>query len=90
MVMGRWEMGLDRRGIQMESWKERPGPEPDKAVDIIESEPLIRGWRAPTLPAPARKKRRRRGRRSVMRIGRRSRKVTSVTMRKGWCGWVAA
>ena len=73
----------------MDSWNERPGPEPDKAVDRIESEPLMRGWSAPTVPAPARKKRRRRGRRSVMRRGIRRRKVTRVTMRRGWWGWVA-
>ena len=40
------EKGLGRRGTWMESWPERPGPEP---VDTIESEPRTRGQRAPTM-----------------------------------------
>ena len=39
-----------------------------------------------TLPAPARKKRRRRGTRLDMRVGMRKRNETRVTIKRGWCG----
>ena len=41
-MKAREEKGLGRRGMWMDSWNERPGPEPDKAVDAIENEPLMR------------------------------------------------